>query len=233
MPDSPSGLSNRILAAMPAEEYSRLLPDLEPFPLVLEHVLYAPGEEMTHVYFPERGVISLVTVMREGQEVEAATIGNEGMAGLPAFFGQTIATARWIVQVADGSHRVPRRTFLDHVESMPELQRLLGVYAGQLLDQVAQSAACNAVHGLPERCARWLLMAHDRMQGDNFHLTQEFLSQMLGVYRPRVTMAARTLQTAGLITYRRGDVQIIDREGLEDASCECYQATRERFAGTY
>ncbi len=213
-----------------------LAPDLEQFPLVRRHVLYSPGDEITHVYFPERGVISLVTIMQSGQGVEAATVGREGMAGVPVLLGQNVSRTQWIVQIADGSHRVTRRAFTEHLNTLPHLRRLVGEYANVLFDDIAQTSACNALHPLQERCARWLLMSHDRMGESSFHLTQEFLAQMLGVYRPSVTIAAGTLQNAGLIRYRRGNIEILDREGLEDAACECYEVLRRRgpdpFAAT-
>lgn len=221
--------ANHLLAALSDKEFDRLLPDPEPYPLVLGDLLYSPGESMSHVYFPELGVISMVTVMKDGRGVEAATVGSEGMAGLSVFFGQPIATFRWIVQVADGSYRIPSARFLEILETMPGLRSTLGRYASALIDLVAQSAACNAIYSLTERCARWLLLTHDRMNRTDFHLTQEFLAQMLGVHRPSVTVAVGKLQAAGHITYHRGRVQLLDRSGLEGAVCECYETNRLRF----
>lgn len=227
-----SQVTNRLLAAIPEEELQRLLPELEAYPLVAGDLLYAPGESMPHVYFPEMGVISMVTVMEDGRGVEAATIGNEGIAGLGVFLGQTHATFRWIVQVADGSHRITSARFLQLLETMPVLRAVLLRYSGALIDFVAQSAACNALHSLTQRCARWLLMMHDRVNRQEFHLTQDFLAEMLGVHRPSVTHAAGSLRDAGLITYSRGNLRILDRSGLEGAACECYQMSVDRFNGT-
>ncbi len=221
--------TNHILAALTAAEFSRLRADLEPYPFELNDVLYTKGQEMTHVYFPERGVVSLVTLMGEGAGVEAATIGKEGMAGMPVILGETVATARWVVQVPDGSHRIPRVVFLRHLEEIPHFRKLVNRYAAALFDFVAQSSGCNATHKLTERCARWILSTDDRMDRQPFLLTQEYLAEMLGARRPSVSKAASTLQKAGLINYRRGNVTVLDRPGLEAASCECYAVIRDRM----
>ncbi len=221
--------TNHILAALTTVELDRLRPDLEPYPFELRDVLYTRGQEMTHVYFPERGVVSLVTLMGEGAGVEAATIGKEGMAGMPVILGETMATARWVVQVPDGSHRIPREVFLTHLEEMPHFKSLVHRYAAALFDFLAQSSGCNASHKLTERCARWILSTDDRMDHTPFLLTQEYLAEMLGVRRPSVSIAASALQNLGLITYTRGNVTVLDRPGLEAASCECYAIIRDRM----
>ncbi|MGE3076249.1 MAG: Crp/Fnr family transcriptional regulator [Dehalococcoidia bacterium] len=225
--------TNRILSALSPQAFERIAPDLEPFALNLGTVLYSPGEEITAAYFPERGVISLVTVMQDGRCVEAAAVGREGLVGLPLYLGRTTANSRWIVQVPDGSYRLSAKSFLRHIEGLPELRLLIDRYASDLIELMAQLSACNAIHSLPERCARWLLVTADRMGTNQFHLTHEFLAEMLGVYRPQVTVAASSLQASGLIRYRRGDVEITNRDGLEEVSCECYEVTRRRIDSDY
>jgi CRP-like cAMP-binding protein len=221
---------NCLLSALSAEEYGLLKDDLEAFPLVVRQILYSVGDPIDYVYFPEQGIVSLITLLADGSTAETASIGREGIAGLSAFFGRTLATSDWVVQVGDhGSVRMPRDKFAHHLETMPHLASVVAEYAASLFDMVSQTAACNALHSLPERLSRWLLIRQDRVEQQSFHLTQEYVAAMLAVRRPTVSVAAGALQAAGLIRYRRGHVEVLDREGLEDAACECYEDLKRRL----
>jgi CRP-like cAMP-binding protein len=219
---------NRILGSLPPEELNRLSPFLEPFVLRHEMVLHQADETINHVYFPLSGMVSLVTVLLDGDAVETATAGNEGIIGLSLFLGTGVSSVRAIVQVSGQSLRMGSEDFLAAVPYCPVLESALRLYVDYVLALTAQSAACNRLHPVNERCARWLLTTHDRAASDEFHLTQELLSQMLGVRRPSVTVAASALAHANLISYRRGRMKILDREGLEGAACECHGILLER-----
>jgi CRP-like cAMP-binding protein len=184
---------------------------------------------ISHVYFPEDCVISIVGVMTDGSAVETASVGWEGMVGLPVFFGGESSPAQAFCQIPGETLRLDSGTLQREVARGSELRSILGRYAQAQFTQIAQTSACNRVHTMCQRCARWLLQTHDRVAGDDFPLTQRFLSQMLGVRRATVTEAARTLQHAGLITYVHGRVTVRDRRGLERASCECYAVIRREF----
>ena len=216
-------VANRLLSSLPADVYETILPDLKAVPLKFRLSLHEPDDQMPYVYFPNTGVISMLTVMEDGVAVEIATIGNEGMVDLFVFLGLEKSASRLLIQVPGTAMRMESARFRAHVEHIPALRALLGYYAVALFALVAQSAACNRMHPIVERCARWLLMTHDRVDAAVFPMTHDFLSEMLGVRRPSVSVAAEALQTAGLITYRRGKVTVLDRPGLEAASCECYQ----------
>lgn len=222
-------IANRILSSLPLAEYARILPDLKPVPLTFRASLHEPGEPMPYVYFPSQGVISMITVLASGDGVEIATVGNEGMTDLSVFLGLEESDARLLVQVPGAAMRMASTRFRRHVERNPVLRANLGYYAVSLFTLVAQSAACNRKHAMVDRCARWLLMTHDRVDDDSFPMTHVFLSEMLGVRRSSVSVAAEALQKKGLVAYRRGKVTVLDREGLEAASCECYRLIRERF----
>jgi CRP-like cAMP-binding protein len=225
----PRAIPNRILSSLPPDEYKRILPDLKPVPLKFRVSLHEPGDRMPYVYFPSTGVISMITVLGNGDGVEIATVGNEGMTDISVFLGLEESDARLLVQVPGDGMRMASRRFRRHVLENPTFRANLGYYAISLFTLVAQSAACNRLHPIAERCARWLLMSHDRVDALVFPMTHEFLSEMLGVRRPSVSVAAEALQKAGLITYHRGKVTVLDRAGLEAASCECYGLIRERF----
>lgn len=222
-------IANRILSALPPRDYDRIAPDLKQVPLKFRVSLHEPGDKMPYVYFPNTGVISMLTVMEDGIAVEISTIGNEGMADLFSFLGLEESDARLLVQVPGTAMRMEKERFHKHIAQVPALRALLGHYAVASFALVAQSAACNRMHPMIERCARWLLMTHDRVDAEEFPMTHNFLSEMLGVRRPSVSVAAASLQAAGLISYHRGRVTVLDRDGLEDASCECYRLMRARF----
>jgi CRP-like cAMP-binding protein len=227
--EKPRAIPNRILSALPPEVYAEILPDLKLVPLKFRVSLHEPGDIMPYVYFPNTGVISMLTVLVDGSAVEIATIGNEGMTDLSVFLGLEASDSRLLIQVPGTAMRMESSRFRQHVEEIPILRTFLGYYAVSMFTLVAQSAACNQMHPIVERCARWLLMTHDRVDADQFPMTHDFLSEMLGVRRPSVSVAAAALQKAGLIAYHRGNVTILDRAGLEAASCECYRLIRERF----
>jgi CRP-like cAMP-binding protein len=219
---------NLLLDSLPVDELHRLRSRLERVELPLGMVIYEADAPITHVYFPLSGIVSMVSTMREGT-VEVGTVGCEGMAGIPVVLHATSMPTRAFVQVAGEAMRISAEDLRTAMQDLPVLERVLARYALALFDQAAQSAACNRLHTLEERCARWLLMTHDRVGSDVLPLKQTFLAEMLGVHRPAVTVAAGTLQRAGMISYTRGKVRIVDREALERASCDCYAITRRNF----
>ena len=219
-------LANRLLAALSPEERARLLRGAKAEPFDAYQVLYAAGREITHVYFPLSGVISLVIKMTDAHEVEATTIGNEGFVGVPVVLGVASTTMQVVGQIPGRALKIPARVVLDEFRRATGLYRLLLCYADAMMVQLAQHTGCNRTHSIEQRCARWLLMAHDRVEGDEFALTQEFLAQMLGVRRATVTMVAGALHKAGFIDYSRGHIRIVDRRGLEGVACECYEVVR-------
>ncbi|GAV36134.1 Transcription regulator, crp family [Roseomonas mucosa] len=220
---------NRLLAALPAESLNRLWPQLEPVEMALRQNLMMPDEPITAVYFPEVGWASMLALLADGNSAEVGLIGNEGMIGLPLLLGVDSGAVEALVQGPGTMLRLGASAFQQSLEEIPELERLLMRYALAFQEQVTQTAACNGHHALDQRLARWLLMAHDRAEGDEFPMTQEFLALMLCVHRPGVTVAARLFQQAGLIRYGQGRIVIADRDGLEAVACECYGAVRRRF----
>ena len=220
---------NRLLAALPLEEYERLLSNLETVSLTLKQVLYEPNVPIQHVYFLNHGVVSLVNIMEDGRVVEIATVGNEGMIGVPVFLGTDKTPHQSVVQIPGDAIKMKADVFKDSVSQGGSLQSLVQRYTQALFNQIAQSAACNRIHSIEERCCRWILMTHDRVGSDQFLLTQEFLCQILGVRRPSVSVVTAILQKAGLINYSRGRMTILDREGLEASTCECYRIVQAEF----
>ncbi len=227
--DRPNLIENRLLSALPIEEYKRLLPNLELVSLNFKQIIYAPDEPIEYVYFPNSGVISLVNVTEDGKTVEAGMVGNEGMAGIPVLLGADKMPGLAISQVVGDAVRMKADVFKREVTPGTSLYKLLLRYTQALLNQISQSVACNSLHPVERRCCRWLLMCHDRVRSDQFMLTQELLSQMLGVRRASVSVVAATVQKAGLIRYNRGRITIVDREGLEAGSCECYRVVKQEF----
>ena len=220
---------NAILAALPAEELGLLRRELEPVELTFGMVVSEPDRPMEHVWFPHSGVLSIISEMMDGSSVEVATVGREALLGLPLILGAQAMAYRTFAQVPGEAERIPAAAFTALLPRLPALNRLILRYALALVTQIAQGSACNRLHPVEQRCARWLLMTHDRVDGDIFPLTQEFLSQMLGVTRPSVSIASGMLQKAGLIRYARGVVTVTSRPGLEEASCECYRVIRDEF----
>jgi CRP-like cAMP-binding protein len=221
--------ANRLLGLLPRRDYERLRPHLQPIPLEYRQSLYRAHKPIGFVYFIETGVGSQVNTMANGQAAEVGTIGNEGVVGLPIVLGDARAPTSVYIQVPGAGLRMKAALFAKELARSASMRAVMLRYAHAVFNQVAQSAACNQFHSLEQRCCRWLLMTHDRMQSDEFLLTQEFLAMMLGVQRTGVTAAAGALQRAGLIRYKRGNVTIIDRQGLKDRACECYGVSKTEF----
>jgi CRP-like cAMP-binding protein len=220
---------NRLLATLSKEEHDRLEPHLEIVPLEPKMVLHESDIPIPHVYFPLAGVVSLMTVMEDGSSIEIATIGNEGLVGIPVFLGAQSTPSRAFSQVPGHAVRMSAEAFRQEIDRGGTLHDMVQRYTLVVFNQIAQTAACNRVHSINQRCARWLLMTHDRAGDNEYYLTQEFLAQMLGVRRASVSEVAGELQNAGLIRYSRGTMTIVDRKGLEDAACECYAIIRNTF----
>ncbi len=227
--DHPKALKNRLLAALPTEEYERLEPYLQRVSLEFHQSLYQPNEPIEHVYFPTDGVVSLLNLMENGDAVEVGTVGNEGMVGLPVLLGANTIPGQAFSQIPGAALRMRANVFQREVTPGSPLYNLLLRYTLALFNQIAQSSACNRLHSIEERFCRWMLMTQDRVASNQFPITHEFLGQMLGVRRASVSVVAATIQKAGLITYKRGKMTILDREGLEDVSCECYAIIKGEF----
>lgn len=220
---------NRLLAALPARELKRITANMETVSLQMKDVAYESDQPIKYAYFPLTGVLSLVTVMEDGSAVEVATVGKEGMIGLSLFLGVDRTAGRAFTQVPGESVRIPVEVFQKEVRRSSELARVLQLYTQALIVQISQGMACNGIHSIRQRCARWLLITHDRVASDRFPLSQEFLGQMLGVRRQSVSKIASFFQSEGMIRYSRGVIQFLDRKRLEAASCECYQVIHKEF----
>jgi len=230
VPATASVCSNHILSSLPEAEYQALRPALEYLPTPMHAVLFGRDEEIRHVYFPLSGCHSVLAIMQDGAAVEVGTIGNEGMSTVDVLTGSTTAVETTVCQIPGYSLRMPAAKFKQAIEVNSELKRLVYRFLQAYLSQVSQSVACNRLHRTEERFARWILLSHDRVQGDELQLTQEYLADMLGVHRPSVSLIARRFQKAGLLDYHRGTVRILDRAGLEQSACECYAVVRKQFA---
>jgi CRP-like cAMP-binding protein len=226
---SRAGRRNLLLASLPAKDFALLAPHLKDIVLEQGTVLQEQGERIEQVYFPREGIVSLLAVMRRGEAIETATIGFEGAVGSFAGFGSRRAHTRAVVQVKGWASRITASRFRKIAEGNEAVCRIVVRYGEMLLIQVQQTAACNALHPVEARLSRWLLQARDRLESNKINLTHEFLSQMLGVRRTTVTVVANMLQQAGLIRYRRGQIEIVDWEGLKARSCECYEAIQRNI----
>jgi CRP-like cAMP-binding protein len=220
---------NRLLASLTDEAYDQLRPYLLPTILEYKYPLYEPNVPIEFVHFINTGVASMVHTMMNGDTAEVGTVGNEGFVGIPILFGDKQAPMSAYMQVGGSGLRIKVNRFREVIQRNPWMQRAMLHYAHTFLNQIAQSAACNTFHLLIQRCCRWLLMTQDRMQSNDFQLTQEFLAMMLGARRSGVSDAANALKQAGLIKYNRGRVTILDRAGLEKHSCECYGVMKREF----
>lgn len=220
---------NNILSRLSSEDYERLRPHLEPVELRHGQILHHAGELMEYVYFPQNSMVSLISRMTTGESIEVGVVGFEGMAGISGVLGVDKSPHDTTVQIPDSGTRMPLRTLREEFKLGGALHDLLLRYTHGLLLQTSQVAACNRLHSISERLARWLLMSYDRCACEDLPFTQEFLSLMLGVRRAGVTEAALILQTEGYITYRRGHIQLIDREGLKQYTCECYVIVKTEF----
>ncbi len=217
---------NRLLANLPKNEYKRLLPKMKTVSLVLGQALYEPGDAINYVYFPNDSIISLISKLSEASWIEVGMVGNEGMAGLAVFMGVGFSSTRALVQGSGTAMRMSAGSVRTEANRLGSLHHLLHRYSHSLLTQVSQSCACNRFHLVDARLARWLLMTNDRLGLAEFPLTQEFLSNMLGVRREGVSKAAGALQSARLIRYSRGIITLLNRRGLEAKSCQCYAITK-------
>jgi YD repeat-containing protein len=222
---------NRLLAALPATDFRRLAPRLTTVSIRTKQVLHPRGQPHRYVYFPNGGVVSITTALSDGTVMEAATVGDEGMVGIEAFLGAgTVAPGDTLVQVPDtDAERLSVEDFRRELTARGALRTLMGRYAQVFIAQVMHTTTCNAMHPVPQRCARWLLMTDDRMHGQDFTLSHECLAVVLGVQRPTISKVAAGLQRAGLIRYTHGRVTVRNRKGLERASCECYAIIRAHF----
>jgi CRP-like cAMP-binding protein len=225
-----SKTGNLLLDSLDPTERGDLLAGAEIRPIEVGHVFLSPGDPITEVVFPRSGTLSVVTEPRIGQRVEAATVGREGVGSVHSALGSRVSGQELVGQVSGEGIAVEVELFSKLSSQPGKLQNLIHGYLEAFFAQASLSAGCNAVHHLNERCARWLLMTHDRVESDTFDLKQEFLAVMLGVQRPSVSISAGTLQEAGLITYRRGSITILDREGLEEATCPCYEMIRSEYS---
>ncbi len=221
---------NHLLAALPATELELLLPHLEPVPMRLGDMLYEPGGQLQHAYFPTTCIVSLHYVMESGSSAEAAGVGNEGMLGVSLFMGGNTTTSSAVVQTAGHAYRLKRQVLKQEFDRAGLFQRLLLRYTQALMTQMSQTAVCNRHHSIEQQLCRWLLLTLDRSSGNELIMTQELVASILGVRREGITEAAGKLQHAGFISYRRGHISVLDRTGLERSTCECYAVVKHEFA---
>jgi len=222
MSTSPSPNQNHLLAALPTAEFESLAAHLQLVPLPLGEMLYEPGGQMRHAYFPTTAIVSLHYVMADGASAESAGVGNEGVVGVSLFMGGNTTSSAAVVQTAGHAYRLESRKLVEEFNRAGLMQRLLMRYAQALMTQMAQTTACNRHHSVEQQLCRWLLLTLDRMATGELVMTQELIASMLGVRREGITEAAGNLQRAGVIRYRRGHITVLDRHGLETRVCECY-----------
>ena len=222
-------VQNRLLAALPAEEYQRLLPQMQPVTFTLGEVVYEFGGQLEFVYFPTSSIVSLLYTMENGTSAEMGLTGNDGVVGIALFMGGGTMPNRAVVQSAGDALRMSASVLHTEFVRGGAFQRLLLRYTQALITQVSQTAVCNRLHSVEQQLCRWLLLSHDRINTDELIMTQELIADMLGVRREGVTLAAGRLQEGGAIKYVRGRIKIIDRKKLEDTVCECYQVVKTEF----
>jgi CRP-like cAMP-binding protein len=221
---------NRLLLALPSRNLKRLMPELEQIRCDRAQVLMDADSALDHVFFPDSGVVSVVAVYADGSIIEMATIRREGCSGVQAILGARRSSVQLLVQIPSSAAKMPRAAFTRAMQSMPSFKGLMDAYVQAFLEQVMVSVACNGADNLKQRLARWLLMMRDRSDGDALPISQSLLAEMLGVQRPTITNAVREFEHAGLIAHGRQQVTILDRQGLTEASCECYQLVRTRLS---
>jgi CRP-like cAMP-binding protein len=229
MPATQDPKDNQLLAALPAAEWERWLPDLELVEMPLGEVLYESGRTLAHVYFPIDAIVSLLYVMENGASAEIAVVGNEGVIGISLFMGGGSTPSRAVVQSAGSGYRLSARNIKDEFNRSGPVMHLLLRYTQALITQMAQTAVCNRHHSLDQQLCRWLLLSLDRLNGNQLVMTQELIANMLGVRREGVTEGALKLQSAGLIKYARGRITVLDRPGLEARTCECYAVVKKEY----
>ncbi len=220
---------NHLLDALPADDFKRLAPHLDHRPLKLGDVLYEPGTAMRHVYFPTTAIVSLLYVMEDGASAEIGIVGNEGILGISLFMGGETTPSRAVVQSAGYGYRMRAQLLKDEFGRFGAMMQLLLRYTQALITQMSQTAVCNRHHTVDQQLCRWLLLSLDRLASNELTMTQELIANMLGVRREGVTDAAGKLQKAGLINYRRGKITVLDRQGVEERSCECYEVVKKEF----
>lgn len=230
MPSPHRPNQNQLLAALPAAEFESLAAHLEWVPLSLGEVLYEPGGQLQHAYFPTTAIVSLHYVMASGASAESAGVGNEGVVGIALFMGGNTTPSSAVVQTAGHAYRLERNTLLQEFNRASTMQRLLLRYTQALITQMMQAAACNRYHSIEQQLCRWLLLTLDRLPSNELVMTQELVASMLGVRREGITEAAGKLQRAGLISYRRGHIEVLDRGGLETHACECYAVVKQELS---
>jgi CRP-like cAMP-binding protein len=231
-----NALSNHLLAALPADEFARLEPDMEPTSLALGEVIYESGEQLEYVYFPTTAIISLLYIMENGSTAEIGMTGNDGLVGIALFMGGSTTPNRAIVQSAGNAFRLPSKALQSAFGLGGTFQNLLLRYTQYLMTQISQTAVCNRLHSVEQQLCRWLLINHDLLHSNKLVMTHELIANMLGVRREGVSIAAGHLQQKGLIHYVRGTITMLDRAALESAVCECYQVVKDeydRILGTY
>jgi CRP-like cAMP-binding protein len=221
---------NQLLAALPSDEYQRIAGDLVYRPLRARQVLHKHGDRLNEVFFTGRGICSITSAMEDGAMVEVAMVGSEGFVGVNAALGDPIASGDAVVQIdGDGAYAMSALAFTREMDRRGAFYDLISRYSQAFVGLIMRSAACNGLHSAEERCCRWLLMTHDRVMQDEFPLTHEYMAMMLGVRRPTVTLVIALLTTSGIISHGRGRIRIVDRPGLEAASCECYRFVKAHF----
>jgi CRP-like cAMP-binding protein len=221
---------NHLLAALPTAEFKRLAPHLEPVPMRLGDMLYEPGEQLLHAYFPTTAIVSLHYVMESGATAETAGVGNEGVVGIPLFMGGNTTPSSAVVQTSGHAYRLASRRLKDEFNRGGLMQHLLLRYTQALITQMTQTAACNRHHSVEQQLCRWLLLTLDRVSARELIMTQELVAGMLGVRREGITEAVGRLQRAGFVRYRRGHIAVLERSGLETRACECYAAVRKELS---
>ena len=229
-------LKNHLLAALPTDSFERLKPYLESVSLVLGEVVYESGEQMDYIYFPTTAIVSLLYIMENGSTAEIGVVGNEGLVGIALFMGGGTMPNRAIIQSAGNAVKMKAKHLLEEFARGGTFQLLLLRYTQALLTQISQTAVCNRLHSIEQQLCRWLLLSHDRLQSDKLIMTHDLIANMLGVRREGVTIAAKHLQSKKLISYVRGTIIILDRQGLENNVCECYQVVKteyDRLLGEY
>ena len=229
MSSSPDPRANQLLAALPEAEWQRWQPHLEPVTLTLGQVLYESGDTLGYVYFPTTAIVSLLYVMEDGASAEIAVVGLEGLVGVSLFMGGLSTPSRAVVQSAGHGFRLLALVMKDEFDRAGPVLHLLLRYTQALITQMAQTAVCNRHHSLDQQLCRWLLLSLDRLRGNELVMTQELIANMLGVRREGVTEGALKLQKAGLIRYSRGRITVLDRPGLEEATCECYAVVKTEY----
>ena len=227
--ETPSLLKNKLMAALPAEEFERIRAHCRPVALKLGKVLYESGDKLDYVYFPTTAIVSLLYIMENGSTAEIGVVGNEGILGIALFMGGDTTPNRAIIQSAGGAYRMSARDLMDEFSLGGKFHNLLLRYTQALITQISQTAVCNRLHSVEQQLCRWLLLSHDRLDTDKLIMTHDLISNMLGVRREGVTLAAQKLGARGLIKNVRGSITILDREGLEAAVCECYEVVNTEY----